>query len=455
LSSGLKGLPVLVSRRIVSAVSPHEDRTEFGEKCHKLVYCESAERVCLTACWLQRRQKPPRKARWRNAMIFTGTSAAGETITYRDGKRYLWMLSFVPPLVPLLSYWLYISTQNPLATLIPFVFIFGLIPLLDALIGEDTHNPPAEVVAAMEADPYYLRLARITVVFPWVNYIALIAFCGTQDLPWWSYVVLLLGVGTIDGGALLVGHELGHKPDRLNTFFGMLANNAVGYAHFRIEHNRGHHTWVATPEDPASARFGESIYAFALRELPGALKRGWRNEADQLEKRGERVWSVNNEILQGFALTLVVAAALIVLFGWKVAPIIVAHHFLGWYALTQANYVEHYGLLREKLPNGRYQPVEPRHSWNTNHIVSNLMTLHLQRHSDHHANPMRPYQSLRDFADIPRLPNGYTGMFGLAAIPPLWFRVMDPKTMAWAGGDVGKLNLRDVASPNGDAAMNS
>ena len=163
----------------------------------------------------------------------------------------------------------------------------------------------------------------------------------------------------------------------------------------------------------------------------------------------------DNEILQGFALTLVVAAALIALFGWKVTPIIVAHHFLGWYALTQANYVEHYGLLREKLPNGRYQPVEPRHSWNTNHIVSNLMTLHLQRHSDHHANPMRPYQSLRDFDDIPRLPNGYTGMFGLAAIPPLWFRVMDPKTLAWAGGDISKLNMRDSASPNGGSAMTS
>ena len=388
-------------------------------------------------------------------MIFTGTTAAGETITYRDGKRHLWMLSFVPPLVPLLSYWLYLKTQNPVVTLIPFVFIFGLIPLLDVLIGEDMHNPPAEVVAAMEADPYYLRLARFSVVFPWVNYVALIAFCGTQDLPWWSYVALLLGVGTIDGGALLVGHELGHKPDRLNSFFGLLANNAVGYAHFRIEHNRGHHTWVATPEDPASARFGESIYVFASRELPGALKRGWRNEAERLTKRGERVWSFNNEILQGFALTLVVAAALITLFGWKVAPFIVAHHFLGWYALTQANYVEHYGLLREKLPNGRYQPVEPRHSWNTNHIVSNLMTLHLQRHSDHHANPMRPYQSLRDFDDIPRLPNGYTGMFGLAAIPPLWFRVMDPKTLAWAGGDISKLNMRDSASPNGGSAMTS
>src|ERR1700744_2527148 len=115
-------------------------------------------------------------------MIFTGKSAAGETITYRDGKRYLWFLSFIPPLVPLLSYWLYLSTQNPLATLIPFIFIFGLIPLLDAVIGEDTHNPPAEVVAAMEADPYYLRLARMTVVFSWINFVALIAVCGTAGL---------------------------------------------------------------------------------------------------------------------------------------------------------------------------------------------------------------------------------------------------------------------------------
>src|ERR1700741_3717907 len=131
------------------------------------------------------------------AMIFTGRTVAGETIAYRDGKRYLWMLSFIPGLIPLLSYWLYLRTENAAATLIPFVFIFGLIPLLDAVIGEDTHNPPAEVVAAMEADPYYLRLARISVLLPWLNYIALIAFIVTQDLPWGSYVMLLLGFGTI------------------------------------------------------------------------------------------------------------------------------------------------------------------------------------------------------------------------------------------------------------------
>jgi alkane 1-monooxygenase len=373
-------------------------------------------------------------------MTFVSVTANGERLAYRDGKRYLWMLSYIPPLIPPLSYWLYFQTGSTWTTLIPFFFVFGFIPLLDAILGEDYYNPPAEAIAAMEADPYYLRLARISVPLLWLSFISTVAFVGTQNLPLWSYVALILGVGTIDGGALLVGHELGHKADRLNKIFGILANNLVGYAHFRLEHNRGHHTWVATPEDPASARFGESIYAFAGRELPGTFRRGWHIEAERLRRQGKPVFSAHNEILVGFALTFAVAAGLIALFGWKVAPFLVAHHFIGWYALTQANYVEHYGLLRQREPNGRYQPVEPRHSWNTNHIVSNLMTFHLQRHSDHHANPMRPYQSLRDFDDLPRLPSGYPGMFVLAAFPPLWFRVMDPKAMAWAGGDVSKLN---------------
>lgn len=374
-------------------------------------------------------------------MSFTGMTASGETVTYRDGKRHLWMLSFIPPLLPPISFWLYLRTGSALTTLIPFLFVFGLIPLLDAVCGEDPHNPPAEVVAAMEDDPYYLRLARVAVPLSWLSFISTVAWVGTQELPWWSYLFLMLGVGTIDGGVLLVGHELGHKADRLNRDFAFFANNVVGYGHFRIEHNRGHHTAVATPEDPASARFGESIYAFAKRELPGAFKRGWRHEVERLARRGKSAWSIDNEILLGYALAFAVAAGLIALLGWKVAPFILVHHFIGWYALTQANYVEHYGLLREKGVDGRYKPVEPRHSWNTNHIVSNLMTFHLQRHSDHHANPMRPYQSLRDFDDLPRLPSGYPGMFVLAAIAPLWFRVMDPKTLAWAGGDVAKLNL--------------
>lgn len=379
-------------------------------------------------------------------MTFIGATSGGQTIVYRDGKRYLWWLSVVLPTLPIFCYAAFFLTHGALwTTLVPVLFVFGFIPAADAIIGEDLNNPPPEVVAAMEADPYYRRLAFVAVPLYWATYVATVAFLGTQDLPWWSYLALILGVGTIDGGAIALGHELGHKANRTDQIFGSLANNVVGYAHFRIEHNRGHHTWVATPEDPASARYGESIYAFMLREIPGAFARGWRHEAERFAKRGKSAWTPGNEILQGFALTFLAAFVLMAIFGWRVAPFILAHHFIGWYALTQANYVEHYGLKRQKLPNGRYEPVEPRHSWNTNHIFSNLVTFHLQRHSDHHANPMRPYQSLRDFSDAPRLPSGYPGMFVLAAIPPLWFRVMDPRVRAWAGGDMGKVNATEAA----------
>ena len=146
-----------------------------------------------------------------------------------------------------------------------------------------------------------------------------------------------------------------------------------------------------------------------------------------MQKAGRPVWLFSNEILSSWLLTAVIAIALLATFGWIMVPFLVIHHFYAWYGLTQANYVEHYGLMRQKLANGRYELPEPRHSWNTNHIYSNLISFHLQRHSDHHANSLRPYQALRDFSDLPRLPSGYPGSFGLAMIPPLWFRVMDPK----------------------------
>jgi alkane 1-monooxygenase len=146
-------------------------------------------------------------------------------------------------------------------------------------------------------------------------------------------------------------------------------------------------------------------------------------------------------LLQAYAISLLIAAALIWAFGWITLPFLILHHFIGWLQLTQANYVEHYGLKRERKENGRYMPVEPRHSWNTNHIVSNLMLFHLQRHSDHHANPLRPYQALRNFSELPRLPSGYPGSYALAVVPPLWRRVMDPKVIAWAGGDISKVNV--------------
>jgi alkane 1-monooxygenase len=375
-------------------------------------------------------------------MAFVAQTADGGVIRYVDGKRYLWLASLTAPLIPIVGVALYFYTNNnAFALLFPLAYTFLWVPLADAIFGEDRHNPPEEVVPLMAKDNYYRVLLYAGVLLLYVQFFVVAWFIGVHPLPWWAYLALTLGTGFTSAGSLLIGHELGHKQNLLDRIGAQFVMGLVGYGHFRVEHNRGHHVHVATPEDHVSARMGESIYAFVLREVPGAFRRGWKLEKERLEKEGRRVWSLHNEILLSWALTLVMAVALIATFGVILVPFLVIHHLYAWYGLTQANYVEHYGLLRQKLPNGRYELPEPRHSWNTNHIYSNLISFHLQRHSDHHANALRPYQALRDFDGVPRLPSGYPGCFGLAMIPPLWYRVMDPKLMTWAGGDITKVNV--------------
>ena len=189
---------------------------------------------------------------------------------------------------------------------------------------------------------------------------------------------------------------------------------------------------------------GESIYQFVLREIPGSFKRGWQQEAERLNKQGKSSWSINNDILQSFAISLILQGTLIALFGWVMIPFLLIHNVWAWFQLTSANYIEHYGLLREKLPSGRYERCQPHHSWNANYIFSNIVLFHLERHSDHHANPTRRYQSLRNFDDIPQLPNGYYGMYLVAYIPWLWYKIMDKRVinLPHIQGDLSKVNIQ-------------
>ena len=377
-------------------------------------------------------------------MIFVSKTASGERIDYRDGKRYLWFLSVISPSVPLFSVILLAKTGQPLYALLSIIIYFGLVPLLDWWIGEDTNNPPEEIIEQLSGDQFYRILLFASVPVFYASFIATMIAVATFGLPLWAMVALTIGAGVASGSGITVGHELGHKPNRLDQWGAKLINALTGYGHFCIEHNRGHHMLVATPEDPASARLGENVYRFALRELPGTALRGWRMERERLAKKSLGFWVLQNDLLQGYAITIAIAATLIYTLGWIILPFIVLHHIIGWLQLTLANYVEHYGLLRQKLPNGKYELCQPHHSWNTNHIASNLMLFHLQRHSDHHANPLRPYQSLRNFAELPHLPSGYPGSYALALIPPLWFSTMDKKVRRWAGGDVTKTNLDPV-----------
>jgi alkane 1-monooxygenase len=374
---------------------------------------------------------------------YTGISADGEAVYYRDGKRWFWLLSVIYPLQPLVGIALHAASGNELWLWLPIATTFIGGPLLDALFGEDENNPPAEVVMQLEQDRYYRVLTYIAVPMHLIGFLAAAYWLATEPLSATGYLGLALVAGMTSGLAINTGHELGHKRSRLERGLSKLALAIPAYGHFTIDHNRGHHIEVATAEDCASSRMGESIYRFALREIPGALRRAWHIEAERLVQRGKPVWHTDNRILRSWALTAVLQGGLILVFGWSLLPFLLIHNAAAYWQLTSANYIEHYGLLRLRDADGKLERCQPHHSWNSNHIVSNLSLFHLERHSDHHTHPLRRYQSLRHFDDLPSLPTGYFGAYLLAYLPWLWYRVMDPKLLALphVQGDLTRLNL--------------
>ena len=364
-------------------------------------------------------------------------------ISYKDKKRYLWLNSVALPLFPLMGVFLFYKTGLEWTLCLPLLMNYTVLPVLDWLIGSDNNNPPEELVPQLEADSYYRVLTYITVPLHFLVLIVLAYVVGTYELSWWAILGTAIIAGGYSGLGINTAHELGHKQTTIEQLLAKICLAVPAYGHFCVEHNRGHHVLVATPEDPASSRMGESIYRFTLREIPGTFVRGWNLEKSRLQKQGKKTWSVHNDILQSYFLSILLQGSLVYAFGWIMLPFLAVHNFWAWYQLTSANYIEHYGLLREKQENGRYERCQPHHSWNANYIMSNLVLFHLERHSDHHANPIRRYQSLRNFPDIPELPNGYYGMYLLAYIPWLWYRVMDHRLLALPHiqGDLTKVNI--------------
>lgn len=382
-------------------------------------------------------------------MLYTINDPEKGQINYTDGKRYLWMMSLLNPAIPLGAIAIYFITYQQWILTTPLLIMYLIIPILDFLIGEDNNNPPEELVPQLENDPYYKWLTMATVPMHFIVLISIAWLIGTEPLSPVTIFILALIAGGYSGFGINTAHELGHKNTKLEKWFAKIVLAAPAYGHFPIEHNRGHHTWVSTPEDHASSRMGESIYSFAIREMKGSFLRAVELEKKRLANKKKEFWTIENEILQSYALTIILQLSLIYLFGWIMIPFLLVHNFWAWFILTSANYIEHYGLLREKNSRGRYERCQPHHSWNSNFIFSNLMLFNLQRHSDHHANPARRYQSLRNFKDIPQMPIGYHGMYMLAYIPPLWFKIMDKKLLELPhiNGDLSKVNVQPKRDP--------
>jgi alkane 1-monooxygenase len=374
--------------------------------------------------------------------VTTSAAATSEQpAPWRDPKRYAWLLGLVVPTLPFLAWGLVEATGLGIFWFYGPFLVFVIFPVLDIVVGMDPTNPPDSVIKWLEGDRYY---RWCTYLFLPIQYAGLIFACwlwSSGKLSTVDDIGLALTVGMVSGIAINTAHELGHKRESTERWLSRVALAQSGYGHFFIEHNRGHHVKVATPEDPASARFGESFYAFWPRTVGGSLRSAWGLERVRLARMGHSPWTLRNDILGAWAMSVALFAALALVFGGVVLPYLFLQAVIGFSLLEVVNYLEHYGLLRQRRDDGRYERTRPEHSWNSNTVASNVLLYHLQRHSDHHANPIRRYQALRHVDEAPQLPTGYAGMIVLAAVPPLWRRVMDRRLLAHYEGDLARANI--------------
>jgi alkane 1-monooxygenase len=359
----------------------------------------------------------------------------------RDRRKYFWLQGTAVAQLPAVSILLVELFGSMWWLALSPVLIWIIIPTLDLLAGTDNENLSDAAMEDIANSRYYRAVVYAYVPLQYASFALALWWMATNDLGLVAQVALAVSVGNSAGLGINAAHEMGHKPGRLQQWVSRIALAQSAYGHFFVEHNRGHHRNVSTPEDPASSRYGESFWAFLPRTVIGSARSAWRLESERLNRAGLPALHWTNKNLQSWSMTVALFGAAIAYAGPGVIWWLALQAVIGFGLLEIVNYIEHYGLLRQKLANGRYEKCQPHHSWNSNNRITNVFLYHLQRHSDHHAYPVRPYQVLRNWEGAPNLPSGYAGMILMAAIPPVWFRVMNPRVSELYGGDLSKANL--------------
>ena len=331
----------------------------------------------------------------------------------------------LPFLFPLLVITGYLTHQFWTFQTVIWIYLLG--PFVDVLLGADTTTR----VSNDEIGGFWRFILWL-----WIPAEAAILLCGllataqhfsSSARAWQLLISVAIGCGTAGGMfGVTIAHELLHRASRFERSLAAALMTLLNYPHFCIEHLHGHHRNVGTPADPATARLGESIYAFYARSVSGGLRSAWCTEASRLRAAAETVWHPRNRMLR-YGLSLLALYAVIAgFFGWPGVVFFVLQGLVAFSIFEAINYVEHYGLTRREIAPGRYQPVGPEHSWNSSHRFTNWLLFNVARHSDHHCEAGRNYLALRHCDDAPQLPAGYFAMFVLALFPPLWRQIMDP-----------------------------
>ncbi len=310
----------------------------------------------------------------------------------------------------------------------PFIVFFGLVPILELFIKPDKYNLEGEALEKAKSDRYFDWLLYLTV--PVQIGILIYFMIIIQDTPVGTteYIARIHSMGLMCGVfGINIGHELGHRTNRIEQFLGEISLLTSLESHFLPYHNRGHHYNVATPDDPATARKGEWLYVFWFRSQIGSYIQAWQLEAQQLNKKGRHWLSLSNRMVVYTLAQLALLTLIFIFFNAKGLFAFIHASIMGILLLETVNYIEHYGLLRKPKENGRYERVLPEHSWNSDHLLGRSLLFELSRHSDHHYKASKHYQILETIPESPQMPTGYPGMMLLACFPPLWQWVMDKR----------------------------
>lgn len=313
------------------------------------------------------------------------------------------------------------------------IFVWYASVLIDALIGSDqaTLDPglPDQDIFWHRAVTLIWPFLQTGIVFGTVMYVP-----HAEHLSGLELVVITLSLGIMTGAVGIVfAHELMHQNPRFERWLGDVLMTQVLYGHFRSEHLLVHHRYVCTPKDQVTARLGENFHAFLWRVVPGSARSAWRAEKNKLEHKNLPAWHGSNPFWRYFFLQVFWLGLAALLAGWLGVAVFVGQAIVAIWHLELINYIEHYGLTRKHLGNGKYEPAGPRHSWNDSHTFTRGFLINLTRHSDHHAKPNRRFPLLQtyDEDEAPLMPFGYSAMTAMALVPPLWRKVMNPRVRKW------------------------
>ena len=339
--------------------------------------------------------------------------------------RFKFLKYFLALTVPLLAYFSFNGTG--IITYAPMIEAFLLIPILELFFKPNSNNlSNAEEEMAKEDKSYDMVLYLLVPVIYFLLWEFLISM--RETLTFSDRLGRILSMGLVCGGyGINVAHELGHRNNKFEQFLSKTLLLSSLYMHFFIEHNRGHHKRVSTKEDPSSARYGENIFSFWIRSVFTGYISAWNIEFSRLKRLKKFKFSLENEMLRFQIIQVLFISSIYFVYGTQITIYFLFAAVMGFLLLETVNYIEHYGLQRKININGKYERVQPFHSWNSNHPVGRIMLFELSRHSDHHFNASRKYQVLKNHDNSPEMPTGYPGMMILSLIPPLWFYIMNKR----------------------------